>query len=421
MTESLCIFEDEYTSQLLPLVYMRPAWDLRCGITTLREKIQRSYPGAALHLQCRGYLAAFVQEQYPDVPVNAVHGDRCLFVNGCVLPDAQFVEQVSLQGSDAVYVAGNTLIAARVSGTALERFKKGLPGSLGLSLFEGLPRIDVKAKLVRYSWDLVGNNSAQLRVDFAVLTAQMTARIAGTVYDGAHLLNRDNICIEAGARVKPGVVLDAEEGPIFIARNAKIFPNAVIEGPAFVGEGSLIKIGAKIYEGTSIGPVCKVGGEVEESIIHSHSNKQHDGFLGHAYLAKWVNLGADTNNSDLKNNYGHVRVKVNGEEIDTGSTFVGVTMGDHAKSAINTMFNTGTVVGVSSNVFGGGFPSKYIPSFAWGGVESTETYDLDRSLDVARRVMGRRKIVMSAAEEAVFRKVFDVTQDERRKAGMKGS
>jgi UDP-N-acetylglucosamine diphosphorylase / glucose-1-phosphate thymidylyltransferase / UDP-N-acetylgalactosamine diphosphorylase / glucosamine-1-phosphate N-acetyltransferase / galactosamine-1-phosphate N-acetyltransferase len=421
MTESLCIFEDEHTSQLLPLVYMRPAWDLRCGITTLREKIQRSYPGVSLLLQCRDYLAPFVREQYPGIPVNAIHGDRCLFVNGCVLPDAQFVEQVSLQGRDAVYVDGNTLIAARVSGTPLERFTKGLPGSLGTTLFEGLPRLDIKVKMVRYPWDLVGNNSAQLRIDFATLTAQMTARIAGTVYDGAHLLNRDSICVEAGAKVKPGAVLDAEEGPIFIAKNAKIFPNAVIEGPAFVGEGSLIKIGAKIYEGTSIGPVCKVGGEVEESIIHSHSNKQHDGFLGHAYLGKWVNLGADTNNSDLKNNYGHVRVKVNGEEIDTGSTFVGVTMGDHAKSAINTMFNTGTVVGVSSNVFGGGFPPKYIPSFAWGGGESIETYDLDRSLDVARRVMGRRKLVMSAAEEAVYRKVFELTQDERRKAGMKGA
>jgi UDP-N-acetylglucosamine diphosphorylase / glucose-1-phosphate thymidylyltransferase / UDP-N-acetylgalactosamine diphosphorylase / glucosamine-1-phosphate N-acetyltransferase / galactosamine-1-phosphate N-acetyltransferase len=421
MSESLCIFEDEDTSQLLPLVYMRPAWDLRCGITTLREKIQRAYPGASLHLQCREYLAPFVQEQYPGVRVNAVQGDRCLFINGCVLPDAQFVEQVSLQGNDEAYVDGNTLIAARVSGATLERLKKRLPGSLGVSFFEGLPHTDIKAKVVRYPWDLVGNNNAQLRADFAILTAEMTSRIAGTVYEGAHLLNRDNICIEAGAKVKPGVVLDAEDGPIFIAKNAKIFPNAVVEGPAFVGEGSLIKIGAKIYEGTSIGPVCKVGGEVEDSIIHSHSNKQHDGFLGHAYLAKWVNLGADTNNSDLKNNYGHVRVKINGEEIDTGSTFVGVTLGDHAKSAINTMFNTGTVVGVSSNVFGGGFPPKYIPSFAWGGVESVETYDLDRSLDVARRVMGRRKIVMSAAEEAVFRKVFEITQDERRKAGMKGS
>jgi UDP-N-acetylglucosamine diphosphorylase/glucosamine-1-phosphate N-acetyltransferase len=213
--------------------------------------------------------------------------------------------------------------------------------------------------------------------------------------------------------VKPGVVLDAEGGPIYIGKKAKVFPNAVIEGPAFIGDGSMIKIGAKIYENTSIGEVCKVGGEVEGSIIHSYSNKQHDGFLGHAYLGMWVNLGADTNNSDLKNNYGSVRVMINGEEVNSGSMFVGLTMGDHSKAGINTMFNTGTVVGVSSNVFGAGFPPKYIPSFAWGGAEGIETYDIARALEVAQRVMGRRKMQLSGAEEKVLREVFALTARER--------
>jgi UDP-N-acetylglucosamine diphosphorylase / glucose-1-phosphate thymidylyltransferase / UDP-N-acetylgalactosamine diphosphorylase / glucosamine-1-phosphate N-acetyltransferase / galactosamine-1-phosphate N-acetyltransferase len=305
-----------------------------------------------------------------------------------------------------------------VSGRNLERFKSRLSDLYDFPDFEGLVRKEVKVTMIRYPWDLVGNNGAQLRADFAALTAGMKEKINGKVYDGAILLNREAICIDAGAKVKPGVVLDAEEGPIYIAKNAKVFPNATIEGPAYIGEGSMIKIGAKIYEDTSIGPVCKVGGEVEASIIHSYSNKQHDGFLGHAYLCKWVNLGADTNNSDLKNNYGNVRVYINGEEVDSGSTFVGLTMADHSKSAINTMFNTGTVVGVSSNIFGAGFPPKYVPSFAWGGAESMTTYDMSRSLEVARRVMGRRKVVMSAAEEGVFRKVFELTHEERRKAGM---
>jgi UDP-N-acetylglucosamine diphosphorylase / glucose-1-phosphate thymidylyltransferase / UDP-N-acetylgalactosamine diphosphorylase / glucosamine-1-phosphate N-acetyltransferase / galactosamine-1-phosphate N-acetyltransferase len=418
MIESLCIFEDEHFTRLLPLVYMRPVWDLRCGILTLREKVQRSYPGVPVHLQCRNYLAGFIREQYPGVPVNTIGGTSCLFINGRVIADAKFTMQVPLHGDDALYCDGDAVVAARVSGKTLERLKAVLADPLAVSSFDGIPRTEVKATVVRYPWDLVGNNGTQIRADFTALTSHMPAAIAGTVYDGAHLLNREAICIEAGAKVKPGVVLDAEEGPIYIAKNARIFPNAVIEGPAFIGEGTLIKVGAKIYEGTSIGAVCKVGGEVEESIIHSHSNKQHDGFLGHAYLGKWVNLGADTNNSDLKNNYGNVRVVINGEEVDSGSTFVGVTMGDHAKSAINTMFNTGTVVGVSSNVFGAGFPPKYIPSFSWGGAESLETYDLRRSLDVARRVMGRRKVVMSAAEEEVFRAVFELTKAERVKAGM---
>ncbi len=418
MTDSLCIFEDPHYERLLPLVYMRPVYDLRCGILTLREKLERSFPGVLTHLHVRGYLANFVREQYPRLPVNLINSASCLFINGRVLATPEFLAQVSLQGEDTVYIDGESVVAARVSGSRLDRLKTRMPDLFDERHFDGLTRKDVRVTMIRFPWDLVGNNGAQIRADFAVLTAGMAERIAGTVYDGVHLLQRDAICIEAGAKVKPGVVLDAEEGPIFIARNARIFPNAVIEGPAFIGEGSLIKVGAKIYENTSIGPVCKVGGEVEASIIHSHSNKQHDGFLGHAYLGKWVNLGADTNNSDLKNNYGSVRVYINGKEVDSGSTFVGLTMGDHSKSAINTMFNTGTVVGVSSNVFGAGFPPKYIPSFAWGGAEQLTTYDQGKSLDVARRVMARRKVVMSAAEEQVFRHVFELTQEERRQAKM---
>jgi UDP-N-acetylglucosamine diphosphorylase/glucosamine-1-phosphate N-acetyltransferase len=407
MTESLCIFEGVLYERLQPLVYMRPTWDLRCGIFTIREKIQRCYPGVPLHLHCRTYIA-----------VNTVNAGSCLFVNGRVLADEGFAAQVPLQGEDTLYVDGESIVAARVSGSKLARLRNRLTGVFDYPDFDGLIRKEVKVTMVRYPWDLVANNGAQIRSDFAALTAGMSAKITGKVYDGVHLLNPDAICIDAGAKVKPGVVLDAEGGPIYIAKNAKIFPNATIEGPAYIGEGSMIKIGAKIYEDTSIGPVCKVGGEVEASIIHSYSNKQHDGFLGHAYLCKWVNLGADTNNSDLKNNYSSVRVYINGEEIDSGSTFVGLTMGDHSKSAINTMFNTGTVVGVSSNVFGGGFPPKYLPSFSWGGAEALTTYDLTRSLEVARRVMGRRKVVMSAAEETLFRTVFELTSEERRKIGM---
>jgi UDP-N-acetylglucosamine diphosphorylase/glucosamine-1-phosphate N-acetyltransferase len=159
--------------------------------------------------------------------------------------------------------------------------------------------------------------------------------------------------------------------------------------------------------------MCKVGGEVEGAIIHSFSNKQHDGFLGHAYLGMWVNLGADTNNSDLKNNYGTVKVVIDGTQVDTGSMFMGLVMGDHSKSSINSMFNTGTVVGVSSNVFGSGFPPKSVPSFAWGGSEGMTTYEIERALDVARRVMGRRKVELTKAEEAVLRSVFEQTKNAR--------
>ena len=292
--------------------------------------------------------------------------------------------------------------------------RSALPETIMASTFDGLPKTEIKVKLINYPWDLINNNGQEIVSDFATVAANEEVRIRGTVYEGAHLLNREKIVIGEGSKVKPGVVLDAENGPIFIGNNVTVFPNAVIEGPAFVGDRSLIKMGAKIYENTSIGEVCKVGGEVEASIIHSYSNKQHDGFLGHAYLGQWVNLGADTNNSDLKNNYGNVKLVLDGEEVDSGSMFMGLIMGDHSKSSINTMFNTGTVVGVSSNIFGSGFPSKSVPSFAWGGAEGMETYNLERALGVARRVMGRRKIELSSSEESVLRSVFELTKKDRK-------
>jgi UDP-N-acetylglucosamine diphosphorylase/glucosamine-1-phosphate N-acetyltransferase len=209
-------------------------------------------------------------------------------------------------------------------------------------------------------------------------------------------------------------VLDAERGPISIGRNAMILPNAVIEGPAFIGAHTLVKAGAKIYENTSIGEWCKVGGEVEASIIHSHANKQHEGFVGHSYIGSWCNLGADTNTSDLKNNYGSVQVQINGKMVDSGLQFVGLMMADHAKSGINTMFNTGTVVGVASNVFGSGFPPKFIPSFSWGGAEGMTEYEREKALEVARRVMKRRDVEMTDADAALLRKIFDLTAHERR-------
>jgi UDP-N-acetylglucosamine diphosphorylase/glucosamine-1-phosphate N-acetyltransferase len=215
-------------------------------------------------------------------------------------------------------------------------------------------------------------------------------------------------------------VLDAENGPIYIGKNVKILPNAVIEGPAYVGDGSLIKVSAKIYENTSIGPVCKVGGEVEASIIHAFSNKQHEGFIGHSYLGTWVNIGADTNNSDLKNDYGNVKVYVDGELIDSGSMFVGLIMGDHSKSGINLMFNTGTVVGVSCNIYGSGLPPKFVPSFSWGGAQDGfVTYRIDKAIEVARRVMARRNVQLTEIDEKLFRKIFELTEEERVKAGVK--
>ena len=420
MVDTICIFEERNYSNLLPLVYFRPVYDLRCGILTLREKIEKRFPDLPITLHSRAYLSDLLKQNNPGLNVNKINDDvkSCLFINGRVIVDERFVENIKLDGDDVLYVDGDTIIAARVSGTNLTELKKSMNDIFTISDFFGLKKEDVHINYATYPWDLVNNNGDQIKSDFELLVNRNDEMIKGKVYDGVFMVEKDNIFIDEDATVKPGVVLDAEEGPIYIGKGAKIFPNAVIEGPCYIGDKSAIKVGAKIYENTSIGPVCKVGGEVEESIIHSCSNKQHDGFLGHAYLGSWVNLGADTNNSDLKNNYGIVKVIINDEQIDSGSMFVGLTMGDHSKSSINTMFNTGTVVGVSTNIFGTGFPNKYVPSFGWGGSDSMTTYKVEKSMEVAKRVTGRRKIDFTNVDEKLFRKVYDLTKDERAKRGM---
>jgi UDP-N-acetylglucosamine diphosphorylase/glucosamine-1-phosphate N-acetyltransferase len=415
----MCIFEDSFTRRLLPLTYLRPVYDLRCGILTLREKLARAYPGSTVHLHVRGTLKDLVAQQHQGILVNRVEGVRCLFLNGRVLASGALAKAVPPDGPDGLFVMGETLVAARISGKALDAIRGKLPDAVTASLFGSLPVTPVSVTEIRYPWDLINHNGEEIRADFALIAPTPDKRVRGTVYPGAHLVSPGNIVVGEGSKIKPGVVLDAEGGPIFIGSQVTVFPNAVIEGPAFIGDRSLIKVGAKIYENTSIGEVCKVGGEVEASIIHAYSNKQHDGFLGHAYLGMWVNLGADTNNSDLKNNYGSVKLIIDGETVDSGSMFMGLVMGDHSKSSINSMFNTGTVVGVSSNVFGSGFPPKSIPSFAWGGAEGLSTYDLEKALEVARRVMGRRKMALSGAEENAIRSVFAQTEHQRK--GMRAS
>jgi len=411
MIGQLCLFEDQYVRRLLPLVYTRPVYDLRCGILTLGEKLKKRYGIASYRLHARPHLADALKERYPGVPVNEAPDGGCLYLNGRLLASPDLLRAISAEGPDALFVDGDVLLAARVGRGG--GFAGGMPGELTPEAFPGVPKTAIRTPLVSWPWDIVGSNGKEIVADHALLAPPAEDRIRGKVYPGAHLVNPGNIVIGEGTNIKPGVVLDGENGPIWIGKNVTVFPNAVIEGPAFVGDRSLIKIGAKIYENTSIGEVCKVGGEVEGAIIHAYSNKQHDGFLGHAYLGMWVNLGADTNNSDLKNNYGNVKLVIDGVTVDSGSMFMGLVMGDHSKSSINSMFNTGTVVGVSSNVFGSGFPPKSVPSFAWGGGEGITTYDLERALEVARRVMGRRKIALSAAEEKLLRAVFEMTKKER--------
>lgn len=407
MSLQLCVFEDEYCSQLHPLSLTRPVFDLRCGMTSLLEKIVRHYPGAGLHLFVRAYLAELVRESRPQARINQAPSGPCLFVNGRYL----FESWPAAEGRPAIWRHAGKIVAMWLpDGLAVTNILASSPFALP-STPANATEHEIAGRFIDYPWDLVNNNPKELARDFA--EAGLGGEILGSICPGVTLLDEKNIHLAAGATIKPGVVLDAEEGPIFIDAGATIMANASLQGPLYVGKNSIIKMGAKIYEGTSIGPVCKIGGEVEETIVHGFSNKQHEGFLGHAYLGEWVNLGADTNNSDLKNNYSTVKVCINGAMVDSGSLFAGLFMGDHAKTGINTMFNTGTVVGVMSNVFGAGYPDKFIPSFTWGGVETSETYALNKALEVAKRVMARRKQALTPAQENVLRTVFEMTAQER--------
>ena len=420
MSSHICLFEDIYHPNLLPLVYFRPTFNLRCGILSLKEKVQYAYPKAEISLHCRSYMADYMRLRNPGHAVNEITANECLFINGRAIVDEHFAKLIPINGiSDIVYVNDDKVVAARVSGQKLRTLKAHLNGIFSISDFDGMHVQQVDVPMISYPWELIKHNGVQLRSDFNTLRRSKRKTPRLKKYHGVHILNSKNVFIGEGSSIKPGVVIDAENGPVYIGKNVQVMSFSTIIGPAYIGDGSVVKVGAKIYQDCSIGPVCKVGGELESTIMHSYSNKQHDGFLGHSYLGAWVNCGAGTVTSDLKNNYSSVKVFVNGEPVDSGMQFVGVTIGDHSKTAINSTFNTGTVIGVSSNVFGTGFPPKYVPSFSWGAAgETFTTYNIEKALHVAGKVMIRRNIELSEQEEKLFRKIFDLTSDERRKRGM---
>ena len=409
----LCLFEDSHASNFLPLTYFRPVYDLRCGMMSLRERSVRYLAPQSVSLLVRLYLASLLREENPREEVNKVSADTCLFVNGRTIMTGQLARQLKRVKEDCMFTSRDQIVAVRLSGTNMERsMASGIPDAIDLSHIVGVPTIQVEAHLVEYPWDLVYSNETELVNDFALMT-RTKARGKSQVHKAASLVNRRRIHIGAGSVVGPGAVLDATEGPIYLGKNVRILPTVVIEGPAYIGDGTLIKAGAKIYGSTSIGPLCKVGGEIEHSIMHSHANKQHDGFLGHSYISPWVNLGAGTTTSNLKNTYGSVKVRINGSLIDSGKMFVGLTAGDHVKIGINGTIDTGTVVGSFSNLYGPVIPPKYVPPFSWGSGGNLSTYDIERATSVAATVMARRNVVASEAYKELLNYIFTLTANER--------
>ena len=412
----ICIFEDQQYLNFEPLIYSRPVFDLVCGMTTLKQKIIRAFPKEKVTLRCRTYLESFVKTDNSKLEVNQFNDDHYLFINGRIVAPSNLKSILSVKSKEEkVFISNGVIVAASISLRRIIEFSFDKTDIIDTTLLKNLPSVKVDVPVVNYLWDLIYLNGKEIENDFKVYTKKKS--LAKKKYSGVNFVNKKYIFIGKNVDIKPGVVLDASTGPIFISNNAAIFPNAVIQGPFYAGESSKIKSCATIYPNVSIGKVCKVGGEVEDTIIHPFTNKQHSGFLGHSYLGSWINLGADTNNSDLQNNYGSIKVQVNRKHIDSGKQFVGLMMGDHSKTAINTMFNTGTVVGFSSNVFGAGFPPKYIPSFGWGGSESMKEYKLAKAIETAKAVFARRDKDFSIDDEKLFEYVFNITKEDRSKRG----
>jgi UDP-N-acetylglucosamine diphosphorylase/glucosamine-1-phosphate N-acetyltransferase len=409
----ICIFEDEKYSNFYPLSYTRPVYELMCGMNTLREKIIRTSSGVNVSLHCRKYLEATLKQQYPDVDINSINDNSCLFVNGRVLASEKLAEIVLGDSEDCVYKSGDEIAAVKLSKENLTKIKNNITDTVNFESFQELPAKIVDVKLYNYLWEMISDNGSEIVKDAEILTEDNSDFTNTKNFEGVNFVNAEKIFIKKNVNIKPGVVIDATNGTVYIDDNVFIYPNAVIEGPVYIGKDSKIKIGAAIYENVSIGSNCKIGGELEDVIILPYTNKQHAGFIGHSYIGSWVNLGADTNCSDLKNNYSAVKVKLNGTTIDTGTQFLGVIIGDHSKSAINTMFNTGTIIGISSNIFGAGFPEKYIPSFSWGGPDGFTTYELNKGIQTAKIVFGRRNKEFRTEDEMLLESVFNLTKEER--------
>ncbi|MCF8461326.1 MAG: GlmU family protein [Flavobacteriales bacterium] len=382
------ILFDDSREKLLPLTFTRPVCDLRIGILTIREKWESYLKDSTSTLT----------EDYLSVKFPLVSASENTFINGSVCPSADLVVAIgALKEGDRLMKDGK-LLAAKV-GKDVSGFKKVAYGG---KEFGG------EILSVVNPWDIFSKNGDAIEADFQLLTA---GRKSAKLSESNTVIGNGNIFLEEGAKAE-ACIFNTSSGSIYFGKNSEVMEGSIIRGPFALCEGSQVKMGAKIYGPTTVGPESRVGGEVNNSVIMGYSNKGHDGFLGNSVLGEWCNLGADTNNSNLKNNYDEVRVWSYETErfAKTGLQFCGLIMGDHSKSGINTMFNTGTVVGVSTNVFGSGFPRTFIPSFQWGGAAGFTEYNAEKAFATAERVMQRRGKKFDETEKAILSSVFDLTQ-----------
>lgn len=403
MKTRCCFFEDDFLENFHPLTLTRPVYDLRVGILTLGDKwlhaldVPKQKSAGTLRNHLKGVFDEFTISD---------PSDFALWINPRFIPSDGLTDEVKNLNENEGLISDNQLVAAFISYETHEKWKQ-----LGIDLD------DIKAKNLNHdglitlknSWELFQINGDQISSDVELIRNNFERNTKD--FPHAVFTSEENIFIEEGAIIEPGAMLLADGGPIYIGKGARVMANAVIRGPSAICEKSVVKMGAKIYEDTTVGPVCKVGGEIANTIFHSYSNKGHDGYVGNSVFGQWVNLGADSNTSNLKNNYSSVKVVdwKTKKEIDTGQQFIGTIMGDHSKTGINAMLNTGTLCGVCCNLFSDNYPPKFVPSFSWVSGNDIVPYHFDKAVEAMERMMERRSIQLTPSYHRMMKALFQST------------
>ncbi|RXQ96576.1 glucose-1-phosphate thymidylyltransferase [Ancylomarina salipaludis] len=390
------LFDNESWQNFLPLTFTRPISEIRLGILKISEKWTKF-----LNQEISYLTQDYLSKKYP-----VKRASENILINACVLPNKALVDAILSLSQGQAIVCNGILIAIAVDAEGLSDFDASLPKITEKLTFDG------ELQRIEKTYDIFQLNDKALRDDFELLTA---GRKSQPISKTVNVLGAENIFLEEGAKVE-FATLNANEGPIYIGKDAEIMEGSLVRGPLAMCEHSALKLGAKVYGATTLGPYCKSGGELSNVVFFGYANKAHDGFLGNAVIGEWCNIGADTNNSNLKNNYSEVKLwNYKSNRFDkTGLQFCGTIMGDHSKCGINTMLNTGTVIGVSANVYGAGFPRNFIPSFSMGGNHGFQEYRLNAAHDVAQLVMQRRGLEFDEIEKDIMDHVFEMTAKYRK-------
>lgn len=385
------LFDGSARNNLLPLTYTKPVADIRIGILTIREKWEKWLISTTTTV-----TEEYLEKKYPMVEM-----EENIMINASFLPTKNLVKKILILKENQVILKDDEIVAFFTNSSQKE---------IDFDSYQ-LINYDEPVIQIKNTWDIFTHNGEVIKTDFELLTK---GRKSAPIPESVFCINREQIFLEENVDIQIGV-LNASKGPIYLGKNTEIMEGSMIRGPFAMGEHSVVKMGTKVYGATSLGPKCKVGGEVNNVVLSGYSSKGHEGYLGNAVIGEWCNIGADTNNSNLKNNYSEVKMWSYEKErfVKTGLQFCGLIMGDHSKSAINTMFNTGSVIGVSCNIYGGNFQRNFVPSFSWGGAAGFQTYQIDKAKETAELVMNRKNEDFTKEDQEILEHVFEITKKYR--------